>query len=117
MAQVSASTPQTLGFLFMAVAGLVVSIVILQVRSSGVDTPLGRPAAYVGIVGFLAALANYISWLLAPAVAAVVMPINGLLWFTWWIMVSVSLFKLAKDVTRQKRIATVTSGSVERSNQ
>jgi hypothetical protein len=113
MAQVSTTTPQTLGFLFMAVAGLVVSIVTLQARSSGGDAPLGRPAAYVGIVGFLAALANYISWLLAPAVAAVVMPINGLLWFAWWIMVSVGLFKLAKDTARQKRMATTPSSSVQ----
>jgi hypothetical protein len=24
-----------------------------------------------------------------------IMPVNGLLWFAWWIMVSVGLFKLA----------------------
>jgi hypothetical protein len=89
LSQVSTATPQTLGFLFMAVAGLITSLVILQSRS------FGKAVAYVGIVGFVAALANFTARLIAPAIAPVLMPINGLLWFAWWIMVSVGLFRLA----------------------
>ena len=94
LSHVSTATPQTLGFLLMAVAGLIVSVVVL--RSSMQSWPLGKAAAYVGIVGFVAALANYISRLLAPDIAAMLMPINGLLWFVWWLMTSVGLFRLAK---------------------
>ena len=94
LSQVSSATPQTLGFLLMAVAGLIVSVVVL--RSDMQHPPIGKAAAHVGIVGFVAALANYITRLLAPDIAAMLMPINGLLWFVWWIMTSVGLFKLAK---------------------
>ena len=93
LSQVSTATPQTLGFLLMAVAGLFTSIVILRCQF------LGKAGAYVGIVGFAAALANYVSRLLAPDIAAMLMPVNGLLWFIWWIMMSVGLFRLAKDPT------------------
>ncbi len=104
LSQVSSATPQTLGFLFMALAGLIISVVRLfpppsipPRREGGrARYPLSKAAAYVGIVGFVAALANYISRLFAPAIAEMLMPINGLLWFAWWIMVSVGLFKLAK---------------------
>jgi hypothetical protein len=103
LSQVSSATPQTLGFLFTTLAGLIISIVRL---SSATPSPVGPPsqplskaAAYVGIVGFVAALANYASRLLAPAIAAMLMPINGLLWFAWWSMVSVGLFKLAREVS------------------
>jgi uncharacterized membrane protein YgdD (TMEM256/DUF423 family) len=91
---VSSATPQTLGFLLMAVAGLIISVVVLQ--SGQQRLPIGKVAAYVGIVGFAAALANYVTRLLAPDIAAMIMPVNGLLWFAWWIMVSVGLFRLAE---------------------
>jgi len=90
LSQVSTATPQTLGFLLMAFAGLLISVVILQSQS------FGKAVAYVGMLGFVAALANYVSWLFAPAIAAMLMPINGLLWFLWWIIISIALFKLAK---------------------
>jgi hypothetical protein len=47
----------------------------------------------------VAALVNYIARLLAPDVAPMLMPINGLLWFAWWIMISVGLFKLVKTAS------------------
>jgi hypothetical protein len=99
LSQVSSATPQTLGFLLMALAGLIISVVVLQ--SNRQSRPFGKAAAYVGIVGFVAALANYVSRLLAPAIAAMLMPISGLLWFVWWIMISLGLFKLAKGITDQ----------------
>jgi uncharacterized membrane protein YgdD (TMEM256/DUF423 family) len=61
--------------------------------------PFGKAVAYVGIAGFVAALVNYIARLLAPDVAPMLMPINGLLWFAWWIMISVGLFKLVKTAS------------------
>jgi hypothetical protein len=99
LSQVSSATPQTLGFLFMAVAGLLISDVSLRSHALHQPVPLSKATGYVGIVGFVAALANFGSRLLAPTVAETLMPINGLLWFTWWILASVSLFKLAKKTS------------------
>lgn len=94
LSQVSSATPQTFGFLLMAAAGMIISAIVLRSGQQGL--PIGRAAAYVGIVGFVAAMVNFLTRLLAPDIAAMIMPINGLLWFAWWIMVSVGLFKLAK---------------------
>ena len=88
--------PQTLGFLFMAVAGLIISVVIL--RSQALD----KGAGYVGIVGFAFALSNYVARLTAPSIAAILMPINGLLWLIWWLMMSVSLLKLTRAIPEKE---------------
>jgi hypothetical protein len=105
LSQVSSATPQTFGFLLMAVAGLIISFVVLR---TGVQSrPFGKAMAYVGIVGFVAALANYVTRLLAPDLAAVFMPINGLLWFAWWIMASVELFRLANATSQAETDSTV----------
>ncbi len=96
LSQVSSATPQTFGFLLMAAAGMIMSFVVL--RSDAPGRPFGKAAANVGIVGFVAALANFVSRLLAPDVAAMIMPVNGLLWFAWWVLVSVGLFRLARRV-------------------
>ncbi|MBU1879978.1 MAG: hypothetical protein KJ734_13615 [Chloroflexi bacterium] len=90
----STATPQTPGFLLMAVAGLIISVVML--RNSMRSQSFGRVAGYVGIVGFIATLANYVSWLIAPPIAAMLMPINGLLWLAWWILVGWQLFQLGQ---------------------
>ncbi|MFZ5916497.1 MAG: hypothetical protein ACOYZ7_06170 [Chloroflexota bacterium] len=100
LSQVSSATPQTLGFLLMAAAGLIISLVVL--RSGQQRLPIGTAAAYVGVIGFVAALANYLARLLAPDMAAMIMPVNGLLWFAWWILVSVGLFKLASTISGQE---------------
>ena len=96
LSHVSTATPQTLGFLLMAVAGLIISIVILQSRSFGRSAALGKAAGYVGIIGFVVALGAYSSWLLGLTFAPMFIPINGLLWVVWWLMMSVGLFRLAK---------------------
>jgi len=96
LSNVSTATPQTTGFLFMTVAGLIFSVVILRSQS------FGRAVGYTGIAGFVLTLANYISWIVAPSIASLLMPINGLLWLLWWIMISVSLFKIAKSTSDQE---------------
>jgi hypothetical protein len=90
LSAVTTATPQTLGWLFMATAGLVVSSIILKSHSFGVVT------GYLGIAGFVTALANYTSRVLDAPIAAALMPINGMLWLIWWLMISAGLFKLAK---------------------
>jgi hypothetical protein len=84
------ATPQTLGFLFMAAAGLIVSAINLR------SLVFGRAASYLGIAAFVVALANYVTWLLVPSVTGFLAPINGLLWLVWWLMMSFGLVKLAR---------------------
>ncbi len=96
LSHMSTATPQTLGFLLAAVAGLIISIVILQERSFGRSAALSRVAGYVGIVGFVVALGAYASWLLSLPIAPVFIPINGLLWLSWWLMMSLGLYRLTK---------------------
>lgn len=91
LSHLGTATPQTLGFLFMAVSGLIISIVSLRSES------FGKATAYVGIVGFVAALANYISGITAAPVAAALMPISGTLWLIWWLLMGVGLFRLTKE--------------------
>jgi hypothetical protein len=100
LSHVTTATPQTLGWLLMAVAGLIISLVVLRVST------FGRAAGYVGVVGFVAALANYIGWILAPHIAAVLMPVNGLLWLIWWLLMSAGLFRLSRDTSDQRRDST-----------
>jgi hypothetical protein len=83
------ATPETAGFALVAVAGLILSVVMLQSQR------FDQATAYVGISAGLVTLANNISIVLAPSLAAILMPINGLLWLIWWILVSHGLFKLA----------------------
>lgn len=90
------ATPETVGFLFMAVAGLIISLVILRSET------FSQATAYVGILGMVITLADHISLIVAPTMAGILMPINGLLWLIWWLiwwlMISVGLFKLAKGL-------------------
>jgi len=58
---------------------------------------LGRAAGYVGIAGGLATLLNDLCVVFAPSVAAILMPINGLFWLVWWLLVSRGLLRLGKD--------------------
>lgn len=96
LSQVSSATPQTLGFLLTTLAGLIISLTIISS-----DIPhskhFGKAAGYVGIAGFVAALTNYATRLLAPTVAGVLMPFNGLLGFAWWLLISRGLFTLARS--------------------
>jgi hypothetical protein len=87
------ATPETIGFFFIAVASLIVSVVVLR------SNTFNKITAYVGILAGLATIVNHVSLIIAPSLAAILMPISGLLWFVWWTMISVGLFKLARDVS------------------
>jgi hypothetical protein len=84
--------PETIGFLFMAVAGLIISLVILRGET------FDKTTAYVGILAGVITFVNDISVVIAPSIADILMPINGLFWLVWWIMVSWGLFRLGKAV-------------------
>lgn len=86
------ATPQTLGFFFLATAGLLISWVILK---SGIN----KVTAYLGIIAFCVTVANQLSLILAPALAAGLMPLNGLLWLIWWLMMSRLLLQISRKMT------------------
>jgi hypothetical protein len=70
---------------------MIVSVVMLRTGS------LVRAAGYVGVLWFLAAVANDASRLLAPSLAAILMPLNGLLWLIWIVLTSIGLLWLARS--------------------
>ena len=89
------ATPETTGFLFMAIAGLIISVVILQ------NGTFSKGTAYVGILGSGFTFANHLSLIIAPTIAAILMPISGLLWLIWWLLVSRGLFKLGRHTSME----------------
>lgn len=88
---ITRATPETLGFFFMAVAGLITSIVILQGET------FGKVTAYVGILASVFTFANQASIVIAPLLPAILLPLNGLLWLVWWLLASRGLFRLASE--------------------
>jgi hypothetical protein len=83
----SRATPETLGFFFITIAGLIISVVILQ---SGT---FSKMIAYLGILGSVIVLANDISIVIAPSMATILMPLSGLVWLIWWILVGQKLLR------------------------
>lgn len=91
------ATPQTIGFLFMAVAGLITSVVMLRSRT------FGKVPAYVGILAGLFTFANDISLVIAPSIAGFLMPVNGLLWLVWWILIGRRLLQLGRTTAAKEQ--------------
>jgi Domain of unknown function (DUF4386) len=85
------ATPQTAGFLFVAVATMVISAVMLQ------SDLFGRTTAYAGIAAGILTVALNISGVIAPAAAGPLLGLAGLLWATWWILIAVGLLRLARS--------------------
>ena len=85
-------TPQTIGFLFMAIAVLILSLVSLQGQQ------FKKYIAWFGILASLFTIADQLSIILAPAVATSIMIISGLFWIPWWFMIGLGLLHLARLV-------------------
>jgi hypothetical protein len=85
-------TPQTIGFLFMAVAVLVISIVML--RESRL---FNRIVPWLGILAGLFTFANHLSLLFLPSLATPLMIASGLFWMPWWMLVGLGLLRLARS--------------------
>lgn len=78
-----------MAFLLMGVAGLVISVIMLQ------TSVFSRFAAYSGIVANVATLAYYVVPLVAPAAALFFLWISGLLFLIWMILVGYRLLTYA----------------------
>jgi len=88
------ATPQTIGFLFIAVASLIISIVMLRSKVFNTAT------AYLGILAGIVTFADHMCVVVAPSIAGILMPIDGLLWLIWWILASRGLFRLGKCTSK-----------------
>jgi hypothetical protein len=82
-------TPQTIGFFFMAIGVLIISLVMLS------SSQFNRVTAWFGILASALTFLDQISLLLLPALATPLMVISGLFWIPWWIMIGLGLFRLA----------------------
>jgi hypothetical protein len=94
--QVEKATPLTTGFLFQAVAGMIISWVILKNRV------FNKSTAIVGLAGGAVTIANDFSIVVASTLADMMMPVNGLLWLVWWLLVSRELLRLSRSVAKQE---------------
>ena len=84
-------TVDTMGYFFVAIASLIISIVI-QRR----DIFL-KATAYTGVIGFLITIISRISLIFDSSFSTTLLPIHGLIWFMWWILISRGLFQLARE--------------------
>ena len=81
-------TPQTMGFLFMSIGVVLISIVMLQ------GNVFGKMPPWFGILASVVTFADHISVILLPALATPFMIASGLFWIPWWVMISMGLFRL-----------------------
>jgi hypothetical protein len=84
-------TLQTAGFLFIAIAVLIISVVMLQ------GLHFNKITAWLGIGASLLTVADDISLIVAPSLATPLMIASGLFWMLWWVMIGLGLFRLAQS--------------------
>jgi hypothetical protein len=87
-------TLQTTGFLFIAIAAVILSAVMLR---SGV---FGKVTAATGILAGILSIADFFIAIFAPAPANALLMIGILVWAAWWIMISRSLLQLGSSLSK-----------------
>ena len=85
------ATPQTIGFLLMAVAVFIMSIIMLREGRL-----FNRIVSWFGILASLVTFANHLSLLLLPSLGTALMIASGFFWMPWWILVGLGLLRLAR---------------------
>lgn len=94
------ATPQTIGFLFMAIAVFILSIVMLKEGHL-----FKNVIAWLGILASLLTFADHVCVILAPALATALMIASGLFWIPWWIMIGIGLFRMANKQSNEGKEA------------
>jgi hypothetical protein len=85
---IARGTPETFGFLLMAIAGFLFSLLILRTKL------FKEWVGYLGCVALLLTLANQLLVVIAPSLAPVLMILNGLAWFGWWVSARFSFVQM-----------------------
>jgi hypothetical protein len=93
LGSLGAATPQTVGFFFMSIGVVLVSMVMLQGKT------FSKVTAWFGILASLFTFADDISLVLAPTLSTPLMVASGLFWLPWWVMIGVGLLRLANRQT------------------
>jgi len=84
-------TTQTVGFLFIAVAVLIISWVMLRgVRFSNLTAYVGLLASGITIVGFVTVL-------VAPSASSAFLILSMLPWLAWWLLIARGLWRLGRS--------------------
>jgi hypothetical protein len=83
-------TLQTTGFLFLAVAVLIISGVMLR------GNIFGKVTAYTGILASVVTLADAICVFSVPALAGFLLGLGGGLWILWWVLIARRLLQLGR---------------------
>lgn len=84
------ATTQTIGFFFIAVAVLIISLIMLR------STTFGKLTAYLGILASVITFIDDLSTIIAPSIADILLGIGGLIWIIWWILISRRLLQLGR---------------------
>ncbi len=90
-------TPQTIGFLFMSIGVLLISVIMWQNRRFGKVTP------GLGLLASVLTIGEHLSLLFAPALATPLMIASGLGWFPWWIGIGWTLLQLGRHLPEPPR--------------
>jgi len=89
------ATPRTAGFLFMSIAALIISVVMLRSQL------FNKVTAVVGILSSIFVIALNISVVIAPTVTDPLLGISMLLWILWLLLVASRLLQLGKLTSEQ----------------
>ena len=81
-------TPQTIGFLFMAIGVLILSVVMLQTKN------FSKITAWFGFLASVLTFVDDVSVIITPELATTLMIVSGVFWISWWLMISQGLSRL-----------------------
>jgi hypothetical protein len=81
-------TLQTTGFLFIAMAVLILSARMLS------SPKFGKAAAYSGILAGILSAADYFLGIFDPATANALLMVGILVWVAWWVLIGIMLLRL-----------------------
>jgi len=82
-------TPQTVGFFFISIGVVIISIVMLQGKV------FNKVTAWFGILTSLFVFVDDISIVLAPTLSTALLMASGLFLIPWWVMIGVGLLRLS----------------------
>jgi hypothetical protein len=85
---ITRATPETFGFLFLAIAGGLFSLDFFN------HERFGNWLGYLGIVALALTVLNDLSLIFLPTAAPMLMILNGLSWFIWWITAGLTLRRI-----------------------
>jgi hypothetical protein len=84
-------------FLLVVVAGLIISVVMLR------SSVFGKATAIVGIVANGIRLCGFVTLVLTPSIYSLAIPISAPFRVTWYVMIALKLFQLARRGPKEQR--------------